>query len=145
MKLILRQDRTSQPLELPPGRSTVGGAANDDVQIPNALGGLCTLTHDAGQCILESRYDLNISGSLSPARLPRLLLPGDVVDLGEIGLLELQPDSPKEPPSAPTAFVVKALMAPGAASTTLGAPKLICLTGKDLGRSYPLGESTLVI
>lgn len=136
MHVILRSSRVETSLELPPGECT---------DLPHALGGLCRLKNDSGLCVLESVYELKVSGIVSPSHVPRLLLPGDVVDLGNNAQLEVPEEALSEPVPVETAYVVKALMAQGGASTGILTPKLVCLTGKDMGMGFPLGEPTAVI
>jgi hypothetical protein len=142
MNLEIIQSDSKTVMDLPPGTATVGGAPADGVRIVGLSPRLVTLSAEPGRLVIEARRPVTVDRLRLPAGRRRLLLPGETVHLAPHICLRLPvPEADAAPANqgAATAALARNLLqeareAPG------GAGVLTCLTGLDLGRTFPLAD-----
>lgn len=147
MKLEIGQHESQAVLDLPPGTITVGGAPADGVQLAGLPPRLVTMTVEPGRLVVEGRRPFAVGQLPVRAGRKRLLLPGETVHLAPgLWLRPADPDAGPAPATlgTETAAVARELLLEiGPASSKAG--KLICLTGLDLGRAFPLADAPTCI
>ncbi|HVE87338.1 MAG TPA: FHA domain-containing protein, partial [Myxococcales bacterium] len=141
MKIEISEDGTRTLVEVPEGVSTVGGGPADQVQVKGLAPRWLTLTVEGDALAVEGRQPFVVDRLAHPAGRKRLLLPGETLHLGERAWLRNPGDARSQVPrsGAQTAVVARELF------SSLDAPvsragSLQCLTGLDLGRTYPLAD-----
>ncbi|HEY8211901.1 MAG TPA: FHA domain-containing protein [Myxococcaceae bacterium] len=140
MKLEISEDEARTLVEVPDGVSTVGGAESDRVRVKGVPPKLVTVVVEAGTVVVEGRRPFVVDRLPCPAGRKRLLLPGETLHLGDRAWLRHPRDARLETPrSAETVAVARELLGALDAPTSR-AGTLQCLTGLDLGRSYPLAD-----
>src|SRR5437868_9459754 len=141
MKLELSEGGARTLVEVPEGPSTVGGADSDRVKVKGLPARLLALVVEGGAVVVEGRRPFLVDRLCCPAGLKRLLLPGETVHLGDRAWLRHPGDARLEVPrgGAETVAVARELLgALEAPPSRAGA--LQCLTGLDLGRTFPLAD-----
>ncbi len=130
-------------LDLADGLVTVGGGENDGVRIEGLPPALLRLSIDGERATLTARETVELDGALFPPEVPRLLLPGESVRLPNGGELRrvAKAEARKQ---LVTAMVLKELLVEHQLEHTRAA-SLVCLTGLDAGRRYPLAFGEGVI
>lgn len=141
MKLEISEDGARTLVEVPEGASTVGGADSDRVKVKGVPARLLTLVVEGGAVVVEGRRPLLVDRLSCPAGQKRLLLPGETVHLGDRAWLRHPGDARLEVPrsGAETMAVARELLGALEAPPSR-AGSLQCLTGLDLGRSFPLPD-----
>lgn len=131
---------TTTPFELPEGQHLLGGGPEDHIRLDGLPPGLLALRIEARQLMVEAARTLPVSGVFAPPGVPRLVLPGEVLELPEGMCLRVLPEAPDER-GVGTVAVLKGLLtgAPGLAPSR--AATLTCLTGLDVGRTHALAEA----
>jgi hypothetical protein len=123
---------TQRPL--PDGEHRLGEADG----IPDALG--LTLYVEGSRLSVEASAPVRVGGILLPARLRRLVVPGEAIEPVPGRVFRIRPDAPSAAPE--TRAVVRTLLDPGAMPA---AASLIALTGPDAGRVIALTDRPLVV
>jgi pSer/pThr/pTyr-binding forkhead associated (FHA) protein len=123
---------TQRPL--PDGEHRLGEADG----IPDALG--LTLYVEGSRLSVEASTPVRVGGILLPARLRRLVVPGEAIEPVPGRVFRIRPDAPAAAPE--TRAVVRTLLDPGAMPA---AASLIALTGPDAGRVIALTDRPLVV
>lgn len=147
MKLVLTHQGEASGFELADGRHPVGGAAGDAVQVEPLPPSVLTLTVEADRLLVEVRGEevhgeVAVDGLPLPRGLPRLLLPGEVLQLP--GGVQLSRAPHGEQPPSGTASVFLHLLAGDGLPALPAAATLTCLTGPDAGRVHVLGERVVL-
>jgi pSer/pThr/pTyr-binding forkhead associated (FHA) protein len=140
MNVEIRVAADVREQSLSPGRTSVGGGEADGIRIPGLPPGRLQLLLDGGQLMVEAEDGFLVDGVASPARVARLVLPGEVISVP--GGLELRVPPAQVPgpqPALATAAVLRSILG-GAPEPAPLAPSasLVCLTGLDAGRRFPL-------
>jgi hypothetical protein len=147
MKIEISQDGSKTLVDLPPGTATVGGARADGIHLPGLPPRVVTLIVEPGRLVVEGRRPFVVDRLPVPAARRRLLLPGETVHLAPgLWLRQSTPDAgaPRPGHGAATMAVARELLAePRDAPGKAGA--LICLTGLDLGRVFPLADGAACV
>ncbi|MFL5349138.1 MAG: FHA domain-containing protein [Hyalangium sp.] len=132
---------TTTPFELAEGQHLLGGGPEDQVRLEALPPAFLTLRIESSRLTVEAVRPFTVNAVLVPPGVPRLVLPGEVVGLPEeMRLKVLQaPDSGTR--GMGTAAVLKHLLSEGADLPPSRAPTLTCLTGLDVGRTFPLSEA----
>lgn len=146
LEITAGPDRTE--LELPVGQWTVGGSPEDTVYLDGLPYRLVTLTVKPGELMVLGQRPLRIGSSLFPAKISRLLLPGEAVTLpNQVSLRRLPEPSVTAPrQQMETAFVAHSLLSgalPPERSTR--AASLTCVTGMDRGMIFTLPYDDSVV
>jgi hypothetical protein len=144
MKLDIEIQGQATEVELGDGTHTLGGDPADGVHVPGLAAALFELRILGDRLLVRSAQAYPVEGVLSPSNVARLVLPDERVGLGEGITLRLRADEARaERPG--TAGVLRELLGgldePGVAQCAF----LICLTGLDVGRRYPLAGPQLVM
>jgi hypothetical protein len=141
MKLEISEDGARTLVEVPDGASTVGGAESDRVKVKGVPARLLALTVEGSSVVVEGRRPFLVDRLSCPANRKRLLLPGETVHLGDRAWLRHPGDARLEVPrsGAETVAVARELLGALEAPPSR-AGSLQCLTGLDLGRSFPLAD-----
>lgn len=141
MKLEISEDGARTLVEVPEGASTVGGGDSDRVKVKGVPARLLTLTVEGGAVVVEGRRPFLVDRLSCAAGQKRLLLPGETIHLGDGAWLRHPGDARLEVPrsGAETMAVARELLGALEAPPSR-AGSLQCLTGLDLGRSFPLAD-----
>jgi len=141
MKLEISEDGARTLVDVPEGACTAGGAEADRVRVKGVPARLLTLVVEGNAVVVEGRRRFLVDRLWCPAGRKRLLLPGETIHLGDGAWLRHPGDARAETPrsGAQTMAVARELLG------ALDAPpsragSLQCLTGLELGRSYPLAD-----
>ena len=141
MKLEISEDGARTLVDVPEGACTAGGAEADRVRVKGVPARLLTLVVEGNAVVVEGRRRFLVDRLWCPAGRKRLLLPGETIHLGDGAWLRHPGDARVETPrsGAQTMAVARELLG------ALDAPpsragSLQCLTGLELGRSYPLAD-----
>jgi hypothetical protein len=141
MKLEISEDDSRTLVEVPDGASTVGGADSDRVKVKGVPARLLTLAVEGESVVVEGRRPFVVDRLSCPANRKRLLLPGETIPLGDRAWLRHPGDARLEVPRSGTETMAVARELLGALeSPPSRAGSLQCLTGLDLGRSFPLAD-----
>jgi len=141
MKLEISEDGARTLVEVPEGASTVGGADSDRVKVKGVPARLLALVVEGGTVVVEGRRPFLVDRLCCPANRKRLLLPGETVQLGDRAWLRRPGDARLEVPRSGTETVAVARELLGALEAPPSrAGALQCLTGLDLGRTFPLAD-----
>ncbi|MHB8876903.1 MAG: FHA domain-containing protein [Myxococcaceae bacterium] len=147
MELEIWQAGEATKLELADGEVSVGGAAADGVQLEGLPPSLLRLSIEGARLTVRTRETVSIGEVLFPPGVPRLLMPGESLNLSDEVRL-LRPAGAREVEArenAVTAQVLKQLLWDVAEPGESKAATLVCLTGLDVGRVYPLAGSSVEI
>ena len=146
LEIIWNGDTT--PVDLVDGTVKVGGAPNDDIRIEGLPQGLLALELEGEKVTVRARRSVRIGRALFPAHVPRLVLPGEALQLPNDVVIK-RPADPKEASrkSVDTACVAKELLAGGHDFDVQAtrAATLTCLTGLDAGTTFPLAFNECII
>lgn len=118
-----------------------GGAVSDAVFVPGLLPALVTVEERGGEVFVTCARTLAVDGLWMPPGVRRLLLPHEVVELAAD--VQLRRPASARPRTDGTAAVLRGFL--GGLGSGGDAPCLICLTGLDAGRVYPLAEAEMII
>jgi hypothetical protein len=142
MKIEIDQDGSQIDAELRDGAFTLGGGTKDAVRIPGLRPALLRLWIDGDRLRIEPRDAVSVGGLLSPAGVIRLLLPGEWVELPAKIRLRQAATEEKGSDAATNAVVRRMLVntRPGPCGA-----ELVCLTGLDSGRRYPVADGANAI
>jgi hypothetical protein len=143
MQLRLTQGEGERVLDLSEGRYSLGGEPTDDIQVSQLPGAFMQLFIEGTAWSFSSPAALEVSGVVAFPDVRRLVLPGESLALpGGHWLRSEAPETPGIPGG--TQAVLRGWM--GSAEPPEGTvPALTCLTGLDLGHSWPLGHLPLRI
>lgn len=142
MRLLLTHLDASSPIELTDGEHVLGGAPDDDVFLAPLPPTLLTLRIEGSHLTLESRASLHVDGLPFPAGRPRELLAGERVELPAGVTLQIAPAAEPLAGASTRALFLHML----GASLSPPAPhlaQLICVSGQDRGRRFPLERDAL--
>lgn len=128
--------------DLKDGVVKVGGAPGDEIRIPGLPASLITLRIEGDRLTVTSKETLNIGKAMFPAHMPRLVVPGEVVELARS--VTVQQVAPPRKHKG-TATVMKDLIAGTCAVEQTQAATLTCLTGTDAGNVIPLAFEQIII
>lgn len=131
---------TTTPFELGEGQHLLGGGPEDHIRLDGLPPGFLELRIEGSRLTVEAAETFSVNEVLVPPCVPRLVLPGEVLGLPEeMRLRVLAPESER---SVGTVAVLKGLMTDLEAGVLPSrAATLTCLTGLDVGRTFPLAEA----
>lgn len=131
---------TVTPFELSEGQHLLGGGPEDAIRLEGLPPGLLTLRIEAQRLMVEATRTFSVSGVFAPPGVPRLLLPGERLELPEGMSLRVLPEAPEER-GVGTVAVLKGLLTGAEGLAPSRAATLTCLTGLDVGRTHALAEA----
>jgi hypothetical protein len=131
---------TTTPFELAEGQHLLGGGPEDHVRLEALPPGLLKLTIEDSRLTVEAAQTFTVNGVRVPPRVPRLVLPGEVVGLPEEMRLKVLQPPESGARGVGTVAVLKHLLTDGDGLVASRAATLTCLTGLDVGRTFPLAE-----
>jgi hypothetical protein len=132
---------TTTSFELAEGQHLLGGGPEDHVKLEGLPPGLLRLRIEGPHLTVEAAQSFTVNDVLVPPGVSRLVLPGEVVGLpGEMHLKVLQAPHVGER-GVGTVAVLKHLLTEGDGLVPSRAATLTCLTGLDVGRTFPLAEA----
>ncbi len=131
---------TTTPFELAEGQHLLGGGPEDQVRLEALPPGFLTLRIEGSRLTVEAVRSFTVNDVLVPPGVPRLVLPGEVVGLPEEMRLKVLQASDSGARGVGTVAVLKHLLTEGEDLPPSRAPTLTCLTGLDVGRTFPLAE-----
>jgi hypothetical protein len=131
---------TVTPFELSEGQHLLGGGPEDSIRLDGLPPGLLTLRIETQRLMVEAARTFSVSGVFAPPAVPRLLLPGEVLELPEGMCLRVLPEAPEER-GVGTVAVLKGLLTGAEGLAPSRAATLTCLTGLDVGRTHALAEA----
>lgn len=140
MQIEIGWEGEVQQVDLLDGKVHVGGGDSDDIQCAGLPINLLQLDLAGDRLKVTSSKPMEIGGVQFPAHVARLVVPGEVMQLPN-GVTLKQLSNPKERQTKGTACVLKELVGNVYAPEKSRAAVLICLTGLDAGRTYPLGHN----
>jgi hypothetical protein len=126
---------TTTPFELTDGQHLLGGGPEDHVRLEALPPGFLILRIEGAHLMVEAAQTFTVNGVLVPPGVPRLVLPGEVVRLKVLH----PPDGGAR--GVGTVAVLKNLLTDGDGLGPSRAATLTCLTGLDVGRTFPLAEA----
>lgn len=131
---------TTTPFELGEGQHLLGGGPEDHIRLDGLPPGFLELRIEGSRLTVEAAETFSVNEVLVPPRVPRLVLPGEVLGLPEE--MRLRVLAPASERSVGTVAVLKGLMTDLEAGVPPSrAATLTCLTGLDVGRTFPLAEA----
>lgn len=131
---------TTTPFELTDGQHLLGGGSDDHVRLEALPPGFLKLTIEGSRLTVGAAETFTVNGVLVPPGVPRLVLPGEVVGLPEDMRLKRLEPSEGGARGVGTVAVLKHLLTDGDGLVPSRAATLTCLTGLDVGRSFPLAD-----
>jgi hypothetical protein len=133
---------TTTPFELGEGQHLLGGGPEDHVRLEGLPPGFLTLRIEGPRLTVEAAETFSVNEVLVPPGVPRLVMAGEVLGLPtEMRLKVLAPESER---SVGTVAVLKGLLTDLEAALPVSrAASLTCLTGLDVGRTFPLAEARM--
>ncbi len=131
---------TLTPFELSEGQHLLGGGPEDHIRLDGLPPGLLALRIEARRLMVEAARTFSVSGVFAPPGVPRLLLPGEVLELPEGMCLRVLAEAPEER-GVGTVAVLKGLLTGAEEPAPSRAATLTCLTGLDAGRTHALAEA----
>lgn len=143
MKLVIEIGGEATEVELGDGSWPLGGGADDAVVVPGVAPGAFELRVEGDRLMVRGAAPFAVDGVLSPAGVARLLLTGERVVLAEDVFLRMPAPGGDDAGARPqTAMVLKELLGGLEEPEDTTCAALVCLTGLDVGRRFPLaGES----
>ncbi|WP_224367342.1 FHA domain-containing protein [Hyalangium versicolor] len=132
---------TITPFELSEGQHLLGGGSDDHVRLEALPPGFLTLRIEGPRLTVEAAQTFTVNDVKVPPRVPRLVLPGEVVGLPEEMSLKVLQAAQAEGRSVGTRAMLKHLLTEGADELPSRAATLTWLTGLDVGRTFPLAEA----
>ncbi|HVG63368.1 MAG TPA: FHA domain-containing protein [Hyalangium sp.] len=132
---------TQTPFELTDGQHTLGGGPEDHVRLEALPPSFLILRIEGSHLTVEAARTFTVNDVLVPPGVPRLVLPGEVVGLPEEMRLKVLQLSGGSTRGVGTVAVLKHLLTDGDGLVPSRAATLTCLTGLDVGRTFPLGEA----
>ncbi|WP_224245872.1 FHA domain-containing protein [Hyalangium gracile] len=132
---------TTTPFELAEGQHLLGGGPEDQVRLEALPPGFLTLRIEGSRLTVEAARTFTVNDVLVPPGVPRLVLPGEVVGLPEEMRLKVLQPPDGGTRGVGTVAVLKHLLTEQAGELPSRAPTLTCLTGLDVGRTFPLAEA----
>jgi hypothetical protein len=132
---------TMTPFELVEGQHLLGGGPEDHVRLEALPPGFLTLRIEGSRLTVEAARTFTVNGVLVPPRVPRLVLPGEVVGLPEEMRLKVLQPPEGGTRGVGTVAVLRHLLTDGDGLVPSRAATLTCLTGLDVGRTFPLAEA----
>jgi hypothetical protein len=132
---------TTTPFELAEGQHLLGGGPEDQVRLEALPPGFLTLRIEGSRLTVEAAQSFTVNEVLVPPRVPRLVLPGEVVGLPEEMRLKVLQALDSKSRGVGTVAVLKHLMTEREGLPPSRAATLTCLTGLDVGRTFPLAEA----
>jgi len=132
---------TTTPFELTDGQHTLGGGPEDHVRLEALPPGFLVLRIEGSHLTVEAARTFTVNDVLVPPGVPRLVLPGEVVGLPEEMRLKVLQPPEGGPRGVGTVAVLKHLLTDGDGLVPSRAATLTCLTGLDVGRTFPLAEA----
>jgi FHA domain len=132
---------TTTPFELADGQHTLGGGPEDHVRLEALPPGFLLLRIEGSHLTVEAAQTFTVNDVLVPPGVPRLVLPGEVVGLPEEMRLKVLQPSDGGTRGVGTVAVLKHLLTDGTGLVPSRAATLTCLTGLDVGRTFPLAEA----
>jgi hypothetical protein len=132
---------TTTPFELAEGHHLLGGGSEDQVRLEGLPPAFLILRIEGARLTVEAAQPFTVNDVLVPSKVPRLVLPGEVVGLPEGMRLKVLQAPHAGVRSVGTAAVLKHLLTEGADLVPSRAAALTCLTGLDVGRTFPLAEA----
>lgn len=128
------------PFELGEGQHLLGGGPEDHVHLTGLPPGFLTLRIEGPRLTVEAEETFSVNEVLVPPGVPRLVIPGEVLGLPEE--MRLRVLAPASERSVGTVAVLKGLLLDAEAAVPASrAATLACLTGLDMGRTFPLAEA----
>ena len=117
----------------------VGGDETDAIYVPGLPRALLTLNLLGERLMVTAAQAVVIGGVSFPAHLPRLVVPGEKMQLPSGVTLRQIPGKPQQERSFKgTACMVKELVGDGFSLAASRAATLTCLTGLDAGHCFPV-------
>lgn len=147
MLLEIIWDDETTPIDLADGTILLGGGPTDDIRLSGLPHGLVTITIEGERVTVTSSRSVQIGAAPFPARVPRLLVPGDDLKLPSHVTLRRAVDSSRQEArkSVETVAVVKELLAGGLRPERTRAAVLTCVTGADRGVVFPVAFEVSII
>lgn len=131
---------TTTPFELTDGQHLLGGGPDDHVRLEALPPSFLKLTIEGSRLTVGASQTFTVNGVLVPSGVPRLVLPGEVVGLPEDMRLKILDSFERGARGVGTVAVLKHLLTDGDGLVRSRAATLTCLTGLDVGRTFPLAE-----
>jgi hypothetical protein len=132
---------TTTLFELTDGQHSLGGGPEDHVRLEALPPGFLILRIEGSHLTVEAARTFTVNDVLVPPGVPRLVLPGEVVGLPEEMLLKVLQPSDGGTRGVGTVAMLKHLLTDGDGLVPSRAATLTCLTGLDVGRTFPLAEA----
>lgn len=137
IEIAFGNERTE--VDLVDGVIHVGGAANDEIHVDGMPKSLLTLNLLGERLMVTAARPVTIGGVLFPAHIPRLVIPGEKMQLPSgVTLKQLRPKGEPHRSFKGTACLLKEMVGDGCAVSGSRAATLTCLTGLDSGRCHPI-------
>ncbi len=127
-------------MDLADGRLTVGGGPDDGLCIPGLAEHVLALEVDGDRLTATPAAVVEIDGTLVPAGVPRLVLPGEVLTLPGGAQLCAPAPAAADREAQATVAVLRELVGGDVACEKTRAATLTCLTGLDSGRVFLLDD-----
>ncbi|MBL9038466.1 MAG: FHA domain-containing protein [Archangium sp.] len=147
MRLALEWNGEITPIDIVPGVVFVGGGPRDGIRLDGIEPSLLTLNVSEADVQLTARCPVRIGGLPFPPHVPRLMLPGERVEVSETLRIRRVDDAARtaKRASVSTAFVAKSLLSGDLPAAETRAATISCVTGPDSGAVFPLGHAENVI
>jgi hypothetical protein len=147
MQLELICETQTTTVDLAHGITRLGGGPADDIVIAGLEPGLLKLELGQGQLTLTARHPVRVGAAVFPARVPRLLLDGEVVTLSSGVSVRRRVDEARRASrkNVGTAFVARGLLAGDLAPETTRAATFTCVTGLDQGQTFAVAFTESII
>lgn len=124
----------------------VGGAADDEIHVADMPKSLLTLNLLGERLMVTAARAVTIGGVRFPAHIPRLVIPGEKMQLPSgVCLKQLRPRDEPHRSSKGTACMLKEMVGNSFLASNSRAATLTCLTGLDAGLSHPLAMNETLI
>ena len=143
MDLELEWNGQALSTSLTDGRATVGGGRTDSVKLDGARPGLLVLDRAGAYWIARVAKAPSFSGRPFPAHVPRVWLPGELLQVGTLRCSWKRPAG--EEGLRSTAVMARHLLGSAQLPHEAASASLLCLCGKDLGRRLVLGRTGAVL
>ncbi len=144
MKLVIEIGGEETELELADGTWRLGGGEDDAVVVPGVARGAFELKCEGERLMVSGSAAFAVDGVLSPSGVPRLLLEGERAVLAE-GIFVRLCGKGLAAERPQTAMVLKELLGNLEEPEDTTSAALVCLTGLDVGRRFPLAGELLEV